>query len=163
MIILGGQGHINKVVVVVWFYLGSSTFKYMCNLQENSSKLRNIKYHMDYIHSQEEASHVFSLRTRTVRGIRSDFLGMYATISCPLDSKCESIDTLSHVLECQIIASNLKTHIVSKHVSTLSDIYSDNIVKQKEVTTLFKVLLDTREKIMSGSLAPNTARLMLCS
>ena len=128
----------HKFKAIVKTNVKIAAFKYMCELQENSSKMSNLKYHMlktmDYLHnpmfSQQDASLLYSLRTRTVRGIKSDFPGMYADKRCPLDITCESIDTLSHVLECNVISNNMQTHIVVTHALTLSDIYSDNTIKQ---------------------------------
>ena len=69
-----------------------ATFQYLMEVKQNHSKMRNLKYTtlevQNYLKSpifkSDNHSTLYALRTRTVRGIRSDFGQMYADQSCPL-------------------------------------------------------------------------------
>ena len=68
-----------------------ASFKYLMLIKETKSKMDNIMYlstfkPQPYISSQtrEQSSLTLALRTRTVRGIRTDFGDMYLDKPCPL-------------------------------------------------------------------------------
>ena len=96
----------------------------------------------------DNASLLLALRTRTVRGIRNDFGGLYPDKTCPLG--CGEMDTLQNILTCAV----LKQKHVSKDMSTsemqYEDIFSSNIVKQQQVTELYRQLLDVRNNILNS-------------
>ena len=98
--------------------------------------------------NSESVKLLLALRTRTVEGIRCDFKGQYNDLSCPL--KCGKDDTLENVLSCAVILQ----HHSSKHVSLsnvkFEDIYSSNILKQKQATELFNQLLTLRTKLLNA-------------
>ena len=54
-------------------------------------------YMQSEIFNDEMASLLLALRTRTVRGIRSDFGEMFPDKSCPLEG-CSLPDSLGHIL-----------------------------------------------------------------
>ena len=59
---------------------------------------------MQYMNSpftNDNTKCLLALQTRTVNGIRSDFNGMFATLSCQICG--EHSDTLPNVLHCDII------------------------------------------------------------
>ena len=98
---------------------------------------------------------LLSLRTRTVRGIRCDFPGIYKDRKCPLG--CGEEDTIPNILKCSVLKKNFKSDSVSNGKIQHEDIFSDNVKKQKEVTemyanTLYGKLLETRNKIINNSL-----------
>ena len=97
--------------------------------------------------SWEEAALLMALRTRTVRGVRGDFKGMYPDTRCPLPG-CLEEDTLPHILVCQVLARHRGTALP---VITYSDVFSMDIHKQKQTTTTYKELLDTRAELLDQS------------
>ena len=89
---------------------------------------------------------LLALRTRTVRGIRKDFRGLYQDIQCPLG--CGIDDTLQHVLECIVIKQNHKSTEVTHASAKYEDIFSNDISKQQTITELYNQLLETRDRII---------------
>ena len=133
-----------------------AAFKYLKDLQQTHSKMDNLQYDKFeasiYLTSPQftfdNASLLLALRTRTVRGIRNDFGGLYPDKTCPLG--CGEMDTLQNILTCAV----LKQKHVSKDMSTsemqYEDIFSSNIVKQQQVTELYRQLLDVRNNILNS-------------
>ena len=129
--------------------------KYLLQQKDNKSKLSKLSYKSLKIQpfleskmfSRDEASYLLALRTRTVRGVRGDFRGMYPDTTCPLRG-CAEEDTLSHVLVCQVLAQHRG---VATPAVTLTDIYGDNITKQKKITTIHMELMETRRGILDQS------------
>ena len=74
-------------------------------MKEGHSKMQNVNYEqfelMQYLNSplftNMNRNLLLALRTRTVRGIRKDFKGLYRDTQCPF--WCETDDTLQHILE----------------------------------------------------------------
>ena len=64
--------------------------------------------------------------------------------------------SLHHVLECMQWMDSLKDHIVTIHRIELKDINSNYINTQKQVTELFKQLLDQRGNILKKCCLPAT-------
>ena len=90
---------------------------------------------------------LLALRTRTVRGIRSDFGGLYPDKKCPLG--CGDTDTLKNILLCQVLKQYHKSQDVINSDIRYEDIFSCDITKQKQVTEVYKQVLEIREKIIS--------------
>ena len=107
-------------------------------MKQTHSKMEYLKYDRfemsEYLKSPkfntEDISLLLALRTRTVRGVRNDFGGLYP------DKMCPDLDTLQNILTCSVI----KQHHTSADISTsdirYEDIFCSDIVKQKQVTTL---------------------------
>ena len=68
------------------------------------SKLDTAQYMRSPLFDSQSIELLFSQRTRTVRGIRKDFRGMYTDHSCPL--ACGDDDTLNNVLSCNVLQSH---------------------------------------------------------
>ena len=133
-----------------------AAFEYLTTLQQSHSKMQNIKYKQfetaSYMtspkFSNENVSLLLALRTRTVRGIRNDFGGLYTDKTCPLGYG--EIDTLPNILTCEV----LKQQHTSKYLSScdikFEDIFSSDIMRQQQVTELYRQLLEVRNKIISS-------------
>ena len=91
----------------------TAAFKYLKEIQQRHSKVKDIEYLRfelsSYLRSplfnKDNTQMLYALRTRTVRGIRKDFSGMYSDLSCPLG--CEDPDTLPHIISCSVLKSQL--------------------------------------------------------
>ena len=148
----------NKLKKIVKQKVRSAAFVYLSSVQAEKSKMDNLKYHkletMEYmkspLFSRDDASLLLSLRTRCVKGIRSDFPGMFVDKNCPVNPNCGTIDNLEHVLSCSKLWENLKDHNITTHRVQFKDIYSKDINKQKAVTSLYSQLLEERDKIMES-------------
>ena len=82
----------------------NEAFKYLISIKENKSKMDDICYlnsfkTLQYMQSmtREQSSLLLAMRTRSVRGIRSDFGEMYLDKLCPLEN-CQELDSLPHLL-----------------------------------------------------------------
>ena len=130
---------------------------YLKEKQQTHSKVRNIDYSKletaEYLRSPLFNSHsielLFSLRTRTVRGIRKDFQGMYADHSCPL--ACGDDDTLANVLACSVLQRHVQNNTVASEFIKYEDIFSNDVRKQRQVTELYSQLLTIREQLLDSS------------
>ena len=137
----------------------NAALQFLNQLKLKHSKMDQLKYDklevQQYLTSplfnNESRTLLLRLRTRTVNGIRADFRGLYADISCPLG--CGHDDTLANILTCTV----LRSHHTSAHASQsdirFEDIFSLDIRKQKEVTELYRQLLDIRNKMTSQPVA----------
>ena len=96
--------------------------------------------------TSEEASLLLALRTRTVRGIRSDFGQMYPDKQCPMPG-CEEQDSISHTLDCGVIRGELEDVEDFAGVG-LVDVFSSKIEEQKKVVGVYGTVLDMRERIL---------------
>ena len=74
---------------------------------------------------------------------------------CPLG--CGEADTLPNILSCRILKERRRTDelIVNSNLQ-YSDIFSENVRKQKEATELFRQLLETRYQLMSSTPVADT-------
>ena len=104
--------------------------------------------------SKDDITLLFSLRSRTVRGIKNDFSEQFKpNLSCPLCMK--HLDSLPEVLNC----SKLQTEVQSLPEETqqlithtkYEDIFSD-VVKQKQATDTYTILLKLREQLLDPPL-----------
>ena len=126
-------------------------------MKQKHSKMRNIEYTtfevQDYLKSpiftSDNHSTLYALRTRTVRGIRSDFGQMYQDQSCPLG--CGDSDTLPNILTCSILNNKSQSESPATNCVKFEDIFSNDVVKQKEITQLYSQLLKVREEILNSS------------
>ena len=82
---------------------------------------------------------LYALRTRTVQGIRSDFGQMYADHSCPLG--CGDKDSIPNILKCSVLRNKLQSDSITKNYLNYEDIFSNDVMKQKEITELYTQLL----------------------
>ena len=89
---------------------------------------------------------LLALRTRTVRGIRNDFKGLYNNNECPLG--CGDIDTLENILTCNIIKKYHESRELSHGNIKYEDIFSGNIHQQHRITELYSQLLQTRNNLI---------------
>ena len=84
------------------------------------------------------------LRTRTVRGIRTDFGDMFLNKSCPLAGCQSTLDSLSHVLVCPMLVKN-----GSNKSYKYNDVFSQDVTELKHITTEYTRLLQLRDKLLS--------------
>ena len=101
--------------------VNKSAFEYLISVQKSHSKIRSIKYSKLYMQpymkselfSKDDISLLFSLRSRTVRGIKNDFSEHFKpNLSCPLCSN--HLDSLPEVLSCIKVQSpkSARTYLI---------------------------------------------------
>ena len=121
----------------------------MSGLTYNKYQLQ--EYLVSPIFDNESRNLLFRLRTRTVSGIRKDFKGLYPDTTCPLG--CGDTDNLQNILTCKTLISHHKSSQVSRSNICYEDIFSEDPRKQKQVTELYRQLLQIRNEIMSQPVA----------
>ena len=136
-----------------------AALKYLQAKQQTHSKVKNIKYTgletQDYlkspIFSNEETSLLFALRTRTARSFKANFSNLYGgRVECPL--KCWNLslhepppkDDQEHLLVCNKVTITNPNMALGK--VTYDDLFGD-IARQKEVISLFLLLITERERL----------------
>ena len=107
------------------------------------NKLKLQEYLNSLLFGTETSQLLLALRTRTVRGIKADFKGMFQDILCPLG--CGNTDTLQNVLSCTVIQKHFRSNEITTNGVVYEDVYSTDVQKQKQVADLYTKLLDVRE------------------
>ena len=126
----------------------NSSFVFLQGLQVQHSKIKDIKYHtfkmQDYMYdpimSAEDIRFLFALRTRTVRGIRKDFEGMFQNILCPLCKLHD--DTIPNLEICEELRA------VPRNGANYGDIFSPSVDIQRTAAVQFRALLQARDRIL---------------
>ena len=133
-----------------------ATFIYLKEKQKSHSKMDMLRYDnfemSSYLKSpyfnNESASLLLALRTRTVRGIRNDFGGLYQDKMCPLG--CGALDTLQNILSCNVIQQHHTSQDITEGDIKYEDVFSSDIRKQKQAVELYKQLLEIRNNIINS-------------
>ena len=125
-------------------------FKYLMDIKETKSKMDNISYlsnfkTLQYLQSmtREMSSLLLALRTRTCRGIRSDFGDMFLDKQCPLEN-CQELESHPHLLA----SRELQGEVARSPDVQYSDVYSMDLERQVAVTELYSRLLAARERLL---------------
>ena len=130
--------------------------KSLNKIKENHSKMNGLVYtkleKASYLSSplfnNENVKLLLALRTRTVKGIKNDFRGMYQDNLCPLS--CDTPDTLQHLLECPVLQQYHTSQEASISDIRYTDVFSENVRKQKQATKLYSELLEIRNRIVNN-------------
>ena len=152
-------------------YIKNAAFKYLTKKQESHSKINIIKYSkletqkymISPIFSNEEVNQLHALRAKTTN-CKMNFKNRFK-IEDLLCNLCESEDQdQEHLLQCSVVIRKLKSSHVTKQKIEYEDIYSDNVNKQKEVTSLFVEIFNIKNKLETeenSQLAPSTMDMVL--
>ena len=73
---------------------------------------------------------------------------MYSDVKCPLG--CDHIDSLENLLTCTVLTSNLQSETVASNTIVFEDIYSNDVVKQRQITDMFSQLLLIRDRLLNS-------------
>ena len=142
----------DKYKVIVKKKVRQAAFNYLKQLKVKHSKMDNLVYEKlemsKYLNSPMFDFHniqmLFAIRTRTVRTIKTDFSGMYPDVDCPMG--CGQTDTLPNILTCPVLQVHMMTDSLTNDAVKYEDVFSTDIKKQKQVTELFRQLLEIRGK-----------------
>ena len=80
--------------------------------------------------------------------MKNDFRGMFSAEQYPLG--CGSKDTLPNMISCSVLKHHFKSEELVTNKISYEDIYSNDIIKQKEVTELNVKLVNIRNNIMNN-------------
>ena len=99
-----------------------ASFKYLMDIKETKTKMDNISYMNSFLPqsyllsmTREQSSLMVALRTRTLRGIRSDFGNMYVDKQCPLPG-CQEPDCCT-IRRCVLLLPG-ETELSCSHVQS---------------------------------------------
>ena len=84
----------------------------------------------------------------TVKGVRKDFAGLYPDMLCPLG--CGQDDSLPNILTCSVLKSLHTSQNISSSDVKYEDIFSPDITKQKQVTEMYRQLLEIRRNLQNS-------------
>ena len=135
-------------------YVRNSAFKYLEGLKDSHNKVKENKYKhfsspQEYITSKElsntQISILFSLRSRSIRGIKENFKNMHKDNTlCPI---CERFsDSQEHLLQCQVLQNIYSIAPEIKY----SHIYG-TIEQQKSITEAYETYLSMRDDILGDT------------
>ena len=155
-------------------------FSDLVKTQKSHSKVQKIEYSsfkcQEYLSSgmfkNEEISILSSLRSHTVRTVRYNFKNLYKNnLNCPLkcweDGNEPNCDTQEHILSCKRISERVPLNpTVARNKVKYDDIYG-NLHEQKEVISVFKQRIQTRNEMIEQQLTSEPITLdpsiLLCS
>ena len=101
--------------------------------------------------SNDEVKLLFALRSRTVRGVKRNFKGVYKeNLDCPLmcwgSNDAPITDTQEHMLVCSKLNKNSRE--ICSNTVTYNNIFSSDVLKQKEMVKIFEKLIDKRNNLL---------------
>ena len=120
----------------------NAAFEFLKKLKESHSKMQKIEYKnfeiASYLKSplfnNNNRTLLLALRTRTVRGVRNDFRGLYPDNLCPLG--CEEIDKIENILTCSVLQKYHTSREITHMNVKYEDIFSNDISRQQNVAEL---------------------------
>ena len=132
-----------------------ASFQYLIEIKETKSKMSNITYMNSFLTqpymlnmTREQASLMLALRTRTLRGIRTDFGDMYPSKECPLPG-CQDLDSISHLLTCPVLQAAVPDEETPVQYG---DVFSDSQETQKSAIVRFSQLVEARTGLLEQKL-----------
>ena len=138
----------------------AAALNYLKTLQQTHSKMKYLtynklelqKYLTSPLFNTESRNLLLRLRTRTVSGIKCDFKGVYnSDTTCPVG--CGDEDTLQHILACSVLRSHHHSSDISNTNIQFKHIFSADMNEQKQVTELYRQLLQVRNELISQPVA----------
>ena len=149
----------------------TAAFDYLKEKQQQHSKIKHIHYDtlcvqnymVSPIFPNEEVNLLHALRSRTTE-CRAKFKQKYihSNILCTL-CQLENEDQ-QHILQCSIILREYNSDEVAQSSVKYDDIFSEDVHKQKEATSLFLKLFEIRKKLNEDKTSqedPSSARVEL--
>ena len=131
-------------------------FKRLIAIKETKTKINNISYTNSYQTqpylkelTREKSSLLLALRTRSVRGIRSDFGDMFPCKDCPM-AGCSQPDSLPHTLACQVLLAAVD----EPSLVSYGDVFSSSVAVQEVAVLRFAQVLEARERILDMDSQP---------
>ena len=120
-------------------------------IKETKSKMDSILYLDSYKPQpyiltlpRDQSSLLLALRTRTFRGIRSDFGDMFPSKECPLPD-CSEPNSLPHTLTCRVLQGS----VTEPSTVQYGDVFSPDLTVQREAVARFSRILEARDTILT--------------
>ena len=94
--------------------------------------------------TREQSSLMLALRTRTLRGIRTDFGEMFLDKHCPLPG-CPAIDSIPHLLVCPVLLAAVPEEETAVQYG---DVFASCLETQTQANSRFSQLVKTRTSLL---------------
>ena len=145
----------------------SAAFQYLSEIQSTHSKVRGIayqnleiqKYMLSPIFTNEEVHMLHALISRSTE-VKENFKQKYVHSNL-LCSLCQSEnEDQKHILQCSVILNNYRTKDVSRGKVEYGNIFTNDVSKQKEITSVYIELFEIRRRLqknLNSQLAPSPA------
>ena len=149
----------------------NAALRYLTKKQESHSKINMInyseletqKYMISPIFSNEEVNQLHALRAKTTN-CKMNFKNRFK-VGDLLCNLCENENQdQKHLLQCSVVKRKLKSSHVAKQKIEYENIYSDDLNKQKEITSLFLEIFNIKNRLETeenSRLAPSTVDTVL--
>ena len=143
----------------------TAAFKYLLNLSQTHSKVKNIeyekhetqKYMLNSTFSNQEVNLLHAFRSRTVRGIRTNFRIQYSRdLSCPLVCWPPNTPPIEDSQQHLMVCSKLQGVFSDCQKVQYGDIFG-NVTQQKSVILILSRLLEERDILLSENEATSGA------
>ena len=148
----------------------SAAFKYLTTKQASHIKVNQIKYTqletqkylLSPIFSNEDVNQLYALRSGTTN-CKVNFKNKYINgdLLCDLCGK-ENQDQ-QHLLKCEVLLRKLKSKQMLNNCPEYENIYSRDVIKQKEITLLYRDLFKIKSEMETedSQRAPSTVGMVL--
>ena len=128
-----------------------AAFKHLMEIKESKSKMDNITYMSSFLPqpymlnmTRDQSSLMLALRTRTLRGIRTDFGDMFLDKHCPLPG-CLSRDSIPHLLVCPVLLAAVPAEETAVQYG---DVFASCLAKQTQAISRFSQLVKARTSLL---------------
>ena len=139
--------------------INTAAFNFLLNEKSEKSKIKNINYEslkiQEYIFSKmftnSEVELLSKLRSRNI-DLKCNFKTKFSAtkniekLKCSLKN-CNELETQEHLMHCNEIL-NIFNEKYDMTGIKYKDIFSKQIKKQRNVTKLYKILIDIRSKLL---------------
>ena len=132
-----------------------AAFRHLIEIKERKSKMDNITYLSSFLPqsymlnmTREQSSLMLALRTRTLRGIRTDFGDMFLDKHCPLPG-CLAIDSIPHLLVCPALLAAVPAEDTAVQYG---DVFASCLSTQTKAISRFSELVKTRTRLLDLNL-----------
>ena len=131
-----------------------ATFNNLITKQAKHTKVNTIKYiqletqkyMLSPIFINEEVNQLYALRSRTTN-CKMNFKNRHNQDNLLCDLCFTENQDQKHLLKCKVIERKLKSQQVTKNVMEYENIYSSDVNKQKEITSLFMDIFKIKNEL----------------
>ena len=128
-----------------------AAFRHLIEIKESKRKMDNITYISSFLPqsymlnmTREQSSLMLALRTRTLRGIRTDFGDMFLDKHCPLPG-CLALDSIPHLLVCPALLAAVPAEETAVQYG---DVFASCLDTQTMAISRFSELVKTRTRLL---------------
>ena len=118
------------------------------------------KYLISPIFLNEEVNQLHALRSRT-SNCKINFKNKYRNDDLLCDHCNTENEDQPHLLRCNILLRKLESTKLAQNKISYENIYSNDVYKQKEISSLFLELFKIKNEVENSQMAPSTTDMVL--